>query len=149
MEYNVNKGIGKPAEFQGLQSQYLFIFAGGLLAVFMVFVILLALCAAHVFMAGVNQWICMLIGGGAATALVWLTFSLNRKYGAHGLMKLQARMYRPRYLINRLRICRFFKYSTAMTNSDVRKSNRENSVNIKLKITNEHEKCNEGSNVGE
>jgi ABC-type multidrug transport system fused ATPase/permease subunit len=141
MEYQVNKGIGKPPEFNGLQSQYLFIFAGGLLAVFVMFVIL--------FMAGVNEWICILIGGGAATVLVWLTFSLNRKYGAHGLMKLQARMYLPRYLINRLRLSRFFKFKTANANSDVRKSNRENAVNIKLKITNEHEKCNESSHSGE
>ena len=101
MEYNVNKGIGKPAEFKGLQSQYLFIFAGGLLAVFVVFVIM--------YMAGVNQWICILFGAGAATTLVWLTFSLNRKYGAHGLMKVQARMSHPYYLINRRRISRLFK----------------------------------------
>ena len=28
-EYPVNRGIGKPVEFKGLKSQYLFIFAGG------------------------------------------------------------------------------------------------------------------------
>ena len=39
MEYNVNKGIGKSVEFKGLKSQYLFIFAGGLLSVFVLFVI--------------------------------------------------------------------------------------------------------------
>jgi len=100
-EFSVNKGIGKPAEFKGLQSQYLFIFAGGLLAVFVLFVIM--------YMTGVNQWICILFGTGAATTLVWLSFTLNRKYGEHGLMKLQARMYYPRYLINRLRISRFFQ----------------------------------------
>ena len=40
MEYGINKGIGKSVEFRGLKAQYLFIFAGGLLAVFVVFVIL-------------------------------------------------------------------------------------------------------------
>ena len=100
MEYSVNKGIGKPAEFKGLQSQYLFIFAGGLLAVFVVFVIM--------YMVGVNQWICILFGAGAASTLVWLTFSLNRKYGAHGLMKWQAKMSHPYYLINRIRTRRLF-----------------------------------------
>jgi len=104
MEYSVNKGIGKPAEFKGLQSQYLFIFAGGLLAVFVIYVIM--------YMAGVNQWICILLCGGAATALVWATFTLNRKYGEHGLMKMQARMYHPRYLINRVRISRLFTRKT-------------------------------------
>ena len=34
MEYGINKGIGKSVEFRGLKAQYLFIFAGGLLAVF-------------------------------------------------------------------------------------------------------------------
>lgn len=46
MEYGINKGIGKSVEFRGLKAQYLFIFAGGLLAVFVVFVIL--------YMAGVD-----------------------------------------------------------------------------------------------
>ena len=39
-EYPVNRGIGKPVEFKGLKSQYLFIFCGGLLAVFVVFIVL-------------------------------------------------------------------------------------------------------------
>ena len=29
MDYELNKGIGESAEFKGLKSQYLFIFAGG------------------------------------------------------------------------------------------------------------------------
>ena len=49
MEHNINKGIGKSVEYKGLKSQYLFIFAGGLLAVFVVFVIM--------YMAGVDQWV--------------------------------------------------------------------------------------------
>lgn len=31
-EYNINKGIGKTVEYKGLKAQYLFIFAGGLIA---------------------------------------------------------------------------------------------------------------------
>lgn len=93
MEYNINKGIGKSVEFQGLKSQYLFIFAAGLLAVFVVFVIL--------YMAGVSQWVCIGFGVIAASVLVWLTFRLNARYGEFGLMKLMARKQHPRYLINR------------------------------------------------
>ena len=89
----INKGIGKSMEFQGLKSQYLFIFAGGLLAVFIIFVVM--------FMAGVSQWVCIGFGLVAASVLVWLTFSLNARYGEHGLMKLFARRQHPRYLINR------------------------------------------------
>ncbi|KAA6330222.1 hypothetical protein EZS27_021055 [termite gut metagenome] len=102
MEYNVNKGIGKSVEFKGLKSQYLFIFAGSLLAVFVVFVIL--------YMAGVDQWICIGFGVIAASALVWLTFNLNAKYGEHGLMKLLAKRQHPRFLINRRIPRRLFRY---------------------------------------
>ena len=51
MEYTINKGIGKSVEFQGLKAQYLFIFAGGLLALFVLFVVM--------YMAGINQWVCI------------------------------------------------------------------------------------------
>ena len=98
-EFNINKGIGKPAEFRGLQSQYLFIFAGGLLGLFIVFVVM--------YMAGVNLWACIAFGVIPAPVLVYGTFFLNKKYGAYGVMKLQARMRHPRYLINRIRISRF------------------------------------------
>ena len=100
-DYSINKGIGKPAEFKGLKSQYLFIFAGGLLAVFVVFVVM--------YMAGIGQWICIGFGVCAASVLVWLTFSLNAKYGEHGLMKVQARRSHPKYIINRRTIPRLFK----------------------------------------
>ena len=36
MNYELNKGIGESAEFKGLKAQYLFIFVGGLLALFVV-----------------------------------------------------------------------------------------------------------------
>jgi len=100
MEYNINKGIGKSVEFKGLKSQYLFIFAGGLLSVFVLFVIL--------YMIGIDQWICIGFGVIAASVLVWLTFNFNQKYGEHGLMKLGAKRRHPRYLINRKIPCRLF-----------------------------------------
>ena len=100
MEHNINKGIGKSVEFKGLKSQYLFIFAGGLLGSFVVFVVM--------YMAGIGQWICIGFGVCAASVLVWLTFSLNAKYGEHGLMKVQARRSHPKYIINRKTIPRLF-----------------------------------------
>ena len=100
--YPINKGIGRSVEFQGLKSQYLFIFAGGLLALFVLFAIL--------YMVGVNQWICIGFGGSAASVLVWQTFALNKKYGEHGLMKRSALHSHPRYLINRRRIPRLFRH---------------------------------------
>lgn len=106
MEYSINKGIGKPAEFKGLKSQYLFIFAGGLLSVFVVFVIM--------YMAGISQWTCIVFGVSAASILVWLTFMLNDKYGEHGLMKKMALKNHPRYIINRIALKRLFKNSKSV-----------------------------------
>ena len=40
MKYPVNKGAGNPVEFKGLKSQYLFVFAGGLVMVLLAVVIL-------------------------------------------------------------------------------------------------------------
>ncbi len=100
MEYNINKGIGQSVEFQGLKAQYLFIFAAGLLAVFILFVIF--------YMAGVEQWVCIGFGVISGSILTWLTFSLNRKYGEHGLMKIMAARNHPRYLINRKRVFNLF-----------------------------------------
>ena len=100
-EYAINKGIGRSVEYKGLKAQYLFIFAGGLLALFVVYVIM--------YISGVSQWFCIGFGVTAASALVWLTFHLNAKYGQYGLMKLGAVKYRPRYIINRLRLNRLIK----------------------------------------
>lgn len=100
-EYPINKGIGASVEFKGLKAQYLFIFAGGLLLLFILFVIM--------YMVGINQWFCIGFGVLAASVLVWQTFRLNALYGEHGLMKLGAVGSHPRYLINRRRISRLFK----------------------------------------
>jgi hypothetical protein len=107
-EYSINKGIGRSAEFQGLKSQYLFLFAGGLLAVFIIFVVM--------YMAGVSQWICIGFGVIAASVLVYGTFYLNKKYGEHGLMKWQALRNHPRFIINRIRISRLFSLNSKNKN---------------------------------
>nr|WP_242506930.1 DUF4133 domain-containing protein [Parabacteroides goldsteinii] len=88
-----------------LKSQYLFIFAGGLLALFVLFIIM--------YMVGINQWVCIIFGVTSATLLVWLTFRLNEKYGTHGLMKLSARKSHPFHIINRKAISRLFHLKQA------------------------------------
>ena len=61
-DFEINKGVGREVEFKGLRAQYLFIFAAGLLAVFVMFVIM--------YMAGIGQWICIDFGVSSATVLV-------------------------------------------------------------------------------
>ena len=88
-----------------LKSQYLFIFAGGLLALFVLFIIM--------YMVGINQWVCIIFGVTSATLLVWLTFRLNEKYGTHWSMKLSARKSHPFLIINRKAISRLFHLKQA------------------------------------
>lgn len=98
MDYRINKGAGRPIEFKGLKSQYLFIFAGGLVSVLLSVIIL--------YMAGVSPWICLSFGAVSGSLVVWLTFRLNLRYGEHGLMKTLAEKRHPRYLSARRRIFR-------------------------------------------
>lgn len=102
--YNINKGIGRTVEFKGLKAQYLFIFAGGLLGVIILVMIL--------YMAGINSYICLFIGASGASLIIWKTFSLNKKYGTYGLMKMGARKKHPNYIICRKSIRRYFKVTS-------------------------------------
>ncbi len=97
-EYMINKGVGKQVEFKGLRAQYVFIFAGGLLGVFVLFVVL--------YMMGAPPVVCITIALVLGTALVWFTFHLNAEYGAHGLMKLAARHRFPRRISSRKTLVR-------------------------------------------
>lgn len=101
MEYNINKGIGRNVEFNGLQAQYLYFFVGGLLAIFLLFVIF--------YMIGIDRWVCIGFGILSAFGLIFGVFHLNKKYGPNGLMKLTAVKYHPFYIINRKRISSLFK----------------------------------------
>ncbi|EKB03401.1 MULTISPECIES: DUF4133 domain-containing protein [Myroides] len=92
-KYSINKGIGASVEFKGLKAQYLFYFAGGLLGNLILVMVL--------YMAGVNNIVCLTLGLSSLGYLVYKVFSLNKKYGQYGLMKLQARKYFPRYIISR------------------------------------------------
>lgn len=77
-------------EYKGLKAQYLFIFAGGLIADFVLFVVM--------YMCGIPQWFCISFGVVSASVLVWYTFHLNGKYGQYGLMKLTSVNYRMDYM---------------------------------------------------
>lgn len=102
-EFTINKGINKPVEFMGLKSQYLMIFAVGLLAIIILFLVM--------YISGIPQTICIGFAIVSAPLLVWQTFSFNNKYGTHGLMKLQAVKRYPRRLINRRSVRKLFSYT--------------------------------------
>lgn len=112
--YTINKGIGRSVEFKGLKAQYLFIFAGGLLAVLLLVMILYTL--------GVHSWLCLGLGVGLASLVIWQTFSLNEKYGQYGLMKKLAHQRHPKYLKNQKSVGLFIRTTSNPKNLQHKKS---------------------------
>ena len=81
--YPVNKGINNSIEFRGLRAQYIWYFAGLVLALMILFAVL--------YIAGAGTIICLAICGSAAVFGSLKIFALSRRYGEHGLMKAIAR----------------------------------------------------------
>lgn len=92
-EYQVNKGVGRQVEFQGLTAQYLVLFVAGLLGVFV--------CFAGMYMGGIPQGLCILFALTAGLAVTGGTFYLSRRFGPHGLQKLFSSRRHPRRIVNR------------------------------------------------
>lgn len=102
--FNINKGVGHSVEFKGLKAQYLFIFAAGLLGVLILVMIM--------YMIGINSYVCLFMGIGGSSVLIWKTFTLNAKYGEHGLMKVASKKRHPRFIISQKRIHRLLKFKS-------------------------------------
>ncbi|MDV4113118.1 conjugal transfer protein TraF [Elizabethkingia anophelis] len=100
-EYNINKGIGRNAEFKGLESQYLFLLGAGMLGILVLVMVF--------YMAGMNTYVCLILGFSGGSLVSWLTFSLNKKYGRHGLMKLRSRRKYPEYILSRKALSVYLK----------------------------------------
>jgi Domain of unknown function (DUF4133) len=81
--YPINKGINKPIEFNGLKAQYIWYLAFGLLAVFLLFIIL------HLIGSPLYFLLPFTIGLGGF--LFFYVYKLNDKYGQYGLMKKMAK----------------------------------------------------------
>ncbi|WP_026968188.1 DUF4133 domain-containing protein [Algoriphagus terrigena] len=87
IRYKINKGVNKPIEFKGLKSQYIAYLAAGLCMTLVVFGFAYAL--------GVSMLLCLGIAVSLGTLLCWIVFSLNARFGEHGLMKQMARRQIP------------------------------------------------------
>lgn len=88
--YQINKGINKSIEFQGLRAQYIWYFGG--------MVIILLILFAVLYIAGAGTIICFIVIGGSGAYMSVKIFSMSRKYGEHGLMKAMAKQQIPRVL---------------------------------------------------
>ena len=101
-EYQVNKGVGRQVEFQGLTAQYLVLFVAGLLGVFV--------CFAGMYMSGVPQGLCILFALTAGLAVTGGTFYLSRRFGPYGLQKLMASRRHPRRIVHRRAVGRLLRF---------------------------------------
>lgn len=104
MEYFINRGIGNTPEFKGLKRQYLYLFVGGILGSFLLFVFL--------YMVGVDPLICIVIGSISVLSSTVTAFCLNKQFGENGLLQWEASLYRPKYIINCKKIHELLKTKT-------------------------------------
>ncbi|MVN91508.1 DUF4133 domain-containing protein [Mucilaginibacter aquatilis] len=88
--YRINKGINRPIEFKGLKAQYIGYLGGGLVLLLILFAVL--------YLIGTPVLLCVLLIAGAGSALFYQVFAMSHRYGAHGLMKRNAKRYLPKYL---------------------------------------------------
>ncbi|MBL4677271.1 MAG: DUF4133 domain-containing protein [Mucilaginibacter sp.] len=88
--YRINKGINRPIEFKGLKAQYIWYLGLGLVTLLILFSVL--------YVVGVTVYCCILVIAILGSGLFYKVYELSHKYGEHGLMKLNARKYIPRYL---------------------------------------------------
>jgi len=81
--YEINKGINRPIEFKGLKAQYIWYLGGGMVLVFLFYVIL--------YSSKVNTFVTLaltgILGGGIFTSV----YHLSSTYGEHGLTKALAK----------------------------------------------------------
>ena len=86
--YQINKGINKSIEFKGLKAQYIWYFAGGVIALLILFAIM--------YIIGINSFVCIGIILVAGTVLVIKVYALSNKYGEYGMMKKLAKRSVPK-----------------------------------------------------
>ena len=101
-EYQVNKGVGRQVEFQGLTAQYLVLFVAALLDVFV--------CFAGMYMSGIPQGFCLLFALAAGLAVTGGTFYLNRRFDPHGLQKLMTSRRHPGRIVHRRAVGRLLRF---------------------------------------
>ncbi len=100
-EFIIHKGVGKSVEFQGLTLKYILMLAGGFVGLLLLFALLSIVGLRGAF----NLSITLVL----ATIYTWRVFTLSKKYGEYGVMKREARRYRPRYIIHRKSISKLFQ----------------------------------------
>lgn len=95
--YSINKGINRPLEFRGLKAQYIWCLGGSLAGTLVLFSVL--------YIAGLNPYLCVVIGLSLGGSLFFFVYRLNNKWGQHGLMQRAAQRKVPKQIISKSRRC--------------------------------------------
>ncbi len=88
--YVINKGINAPITFKGLKAQYIWYLGGGIMGLFILFVVL--------YVMGLNTFICLGIVAIGGAGLFMYVYRLSNTYGEFGLMKRAAKRAVPKVL---------------------------------------------------
>lgn len=88
--YQINKGVGKPIVFRGLQGQYIAWLAGGLVFLLVAFALL--------YVMGLAIYVLLPLILGLGTGLFYTVGRLSRRFGVHGMEKYFAKRSLPGYL---------------------------------------------------
>ena len=88
--YAINKGVHQPIVFKGLKGQWIHYLAGGLVALFLVFV--------FCYLLGVPLVVCSLGLLVLGVVLFYIIYRCNRKYGRDGFMKQYATRLLPKHI---------------------------------------------------
>jgi hypothetical protein len=88
--YQINKGINKPIEFNGLYGQYIAYLAVGL--------VLLLICFALLYILGTPLVLVLPLILGLGGGLFFAVTGLSKRFGVHGLSKHLAKRGLPGYV---------------------------------------------------
>jgi len=88
--YEINKGINRPIEFKGLKAQYIWYLGGGMVLVFMFYVVL--------YTAKVDTFLTLALTGLLGAGLFTTVYHLSSTYGEHGLSKALAKSKVPKII---------------------------------------------------
>lgn len=102
--YQINKGILKPLEFQGLRAQYIAFAIAGFVVAFILYMII----------AFVNSTIAIVVAVIVGLTSIGLSIYLNEKFGTDGLSKRMAQNGCSKYINNNKRIYKIINHESTI-----------------------------------
>lgn len=100
--FDINKGILKPLEFQGLRAQYIAFAIAGFVVAFILYMLI----------AFINSIAAIVVAVIIAILSIGAAFYLNNKFGTNGLSQIMAQRGCTKYINNNKRIYKLIKHDS-------------------------------------